>query len=143
MSRLPVRVKERRKKHCYIGPPAIFKLQAACQQLDRAWSHLDGFGCYLVGSCLERPDFRDVDVRLILSDETFMREFPDVVSIDHAVWEFDPKWLVLTVAISEWLRAQTGLPIDFQFQPQSFANRHHDGPRNAIGLRYQPKRASE
>lgn len=143
MSRLPVREKPRRKKHCYIGPPAIFKLQQACQILDSAWSHHDGFGCYLVGSCLERADFRDVDVRMILRDDVFMREFPDVVSITHAVWEFDPKWLVMTVALGEWLRAQTGLPIDFQFQPQGWANRHHDGSRQAIGLRYQPKRAAE
>ena len=143
MSRLPVRTKPRRVKNCYVGPPAIFKLQQACQQINQAWSHLDGFGCYLVGSCLERPDFRDVDVRMILSDAGFAAEFPDVASIDHAVWEFDAKWLLLTVSIGEWLRAQTGLHVDFQFQPQSFANRHHGGGRQAIGLRYQAKRASK
>jgi hypothetical protein len=73
---------------------------------------------------------------MILMDDVFRREFPDVVSIDNAVWEHDPKWLILTVAISEWLRAQTGLHIDFQFQPWSFANKHHNNGRQPIGMRY-------
>lgn len=140
MSRLPVRTKPRRKKHCYVGPPAIFKLQQACRLLNEAWSHLDSFGVYLVGSCLERPDWRDVDVRMIMRDDAFRAEFPDVASIDDASWEHDPKWLLLTVAISEWLAAQTGLPIDFQFQPQSHANKWHGGARQAMGLHYVPKR---
>jgi hypothetical protein len=143
MSRLPVRTKPRRQKFCYVGPPAIFKLGQACWQLNHAWSHLDGFGCYLVGSCLERPDFRDVDVRMMLRDEAFRQEFPDVQSIDHAVWEHDPKWLILTVAISDWLRAQTGLPVDFQFQPQTYGNKHHGNARQPIGLRYSPRRGCE
>jgi len=140
MSRLPVRTKPPRQKHCYVGVPAIFKLEQACVILNSAWNHLDSFGCYLVGSCLERADWRDVDVVMIMSDEGFVREFPDVQSIDHAVWEHDAKWLLLTVAISDWLRSQTGLPIDFKFQPQSFANARHANARHAMGLRYQPKR---
>jgi hypothetical protein len=143
MSKLPVREKSRRKKFCYVGVPAIFKLEQACQQLNQAWTHLDGFGCYLVGSCLERPDFRDVDVRMILEDAVFQREFPDVHSIDAGLWEHNPKWLIMVVAISEWLRAQTGLHVDFQFQPQSFANKHHNGARHAIGMRYVSRRKAD
>lgn len=139
MSKLPVREKQRRKKFCYVGPPAIFKLAQACWQLNQAWPE-EGFGCYLVGSCLERPDFRDVDVRMILRDQGFMQEFPDVHSLDNASWEHDPKWLILTVAISDWLRAQTGLPVDFQFQPQSFANQRHANQRQPIGLHYVSRR---
>lgn len=141
MSRLPVRTKPRRRKFCYVGPPAIFKLEQCCWQLNQAWSHLDSFGCFLVGSCLERPDFRDVDVRMILKDDVFQREFPDVYSIDSAVWEHDPKWLIMTVSIAGWLREQTGLPIDFQFQPQSFANKWHNNERHSIGMRYVSRRA--
>ncbi|WP_271605988.1 hypothetical protein [Bradyrhizobium sp. CCBAU 11434] len=140
MSRLPVRTKPRRTKHCYVGPPAIFRLGMAVRQINEAWPHLDSFGCYLVGSCLERPDFRDVDVRMIMPDDAFRREFPDVGSIDHASWEHDPKWLLLTVAIGEWLGKQTGLLVDFQFQPQSYANGMHAGARQALGLHYVPRR---
>ena len=63
MSRLPVRQKPRRQKFCYVGAPAYFKLQQACTSIWQAW-HRESFGCYVVGSCLDRPDFRDVDVRL-------------------------------------------------------------------------------
>lgn len=98
-----------------------------------AYRHDDdwGGGIYLVGSVLERPDWRDVDVRFIMSDNKFAELFPEAGNN----WEFDARWLLLTVAISERLTRLTGLPIDFQFQPQSHANERHNKPRSAIGLR--------
>lgn len=121
---------ERRKKASYVGVPAIFKLRLACMQLEQAY---EGFSCYLVGSALERPDWRDVDVVMILEDGAFLREFPDA-EVRGGGFECDPKWLILTIAISEWLKAQTGLPIDFKFQPQTWANERHVGRRDAIGM---------
>lgn len=120
-----------RHKASYIGAPAVFALEQACQHISSAFG---GYGCYVVGSSLERADWRDVDVRLILSDEEFEKEFPD--AHPNGAWEFDPRWLLLTVAISDWLKKQTGLPVDFQFQPQSWANSKHKKRRNPIGLRY-------
>lgn len=131
---------EKRKKVSHIGVPAVFKLDLACKHLNDAYG---GFGCYVVGSALERPDWRDVDVVLILDDELFKREFPGAT---HSTFEFDTKWLLHTVAISDWLKAQTGLPIDFKIQPQTWANKTHSTKgengepvkgkrRNAIGLR--------
>lgn len=121
-----------RRKGVYIGAPAVFALEQACQHLRKAFGE---YGCYVVGSCLERPDWRDVDVRYILPDEEFKALFPDaVVHVDGGTWEFDARWLLLTVSISAWLKAQTGLPVDFQFQPQTHANFRHKGPRNAVGL---------
>lgn len=122
-----------RTKGIYVGAPACFALELACQHLNAAFG--DDFGCYVVGSALERPDWRDVDVRLIMDDKAFEAEFPDAGPVSRHRWEFDPKWLILTTAISAWLRQQTGLPIDFQFQPQSHANARHKGMRNAVGLR--------
>lgn len=119
----------KRDKSCYVGAPAIFALELACQDLNRAFG---GYGCYLVGSALERADWRDVDVRMILDDEEFAALFPKAGT--H--WEFDTRWLVMTVAISERLSKLTGLPIDFQFQPQSHANEVHKGRRNALGLNF-------
>lgn len=121
-------VVEPRKKFVHIGAPACFALELAIQPICQAFH---SYGVYVVGSALERADWRDVDLRMIMADEDFAKEFPDVG--DH--WEFDAKWLLLTVAISEHLRKLTGLPIDFQFQPQTHANERHKGPRNAIGLR--------
>ena len=118
-------------KVSYVGAPAVFALTQACQQIDAAF---DGFGCYLVGSAIVRPDYRDVDIRYIMGDDEFRVLFCDA-HIDSALWEYDPRWLLLTVSISEWLRKQTGLPVDFQIQPQTFANKHHKGVRHPIGLR--------
>jgi len=120
-------------KPSYVGAPAIFALSQACQQLNDAFG---GYGCYLVGSALERADWRDVDLRYIMSDEDFAVLFPNAGQ--H--WENDPRWLLLTVAISERLSKVTGLPIDFQIQPQTHANERHAKPRNAIGLRIAKER---
>jgi hypothetical protein len=114
-----------RKKSNYVGAPAIFALEQACMQICDAF---DGYGCYLVGSSLERPDWRDVDVRYIMADDLF-----DSMFGPH--WEHDARWLLLTVSISGWLSKVTGLPIDFQFQPQTHANEKHGGRRDAIGIR--------
>jgi len=119
---------EPRRKASYIGAPAVFALELACRQVCESF---DSWGCYVVGSALERPDWRDVDVRMIMSDEQFAALFPDAG--EH--WEHDARWLLLTVSISEHLSKVTGLPIDFQFQPQTHANERHKGNRNAVGMR--------
>lgn len=125
---------ETRVKAVYIGAPACFALEQACQHICDA---LGGYGCYVVGSALERADWRDVDVRFILSDEEFADLFPQVLDRN---WEHDARWLLLTVSISGWLSKVTGLPIDFQIQPQTHANERHSGPRNAVGLRIKKQK---
>jgi hypothetical protein len=125
-------------KATYIGAPAIFALEMACQQINAAFS---GFGCYLVGSALERADWRDVDVRFIMADDDFACLFPGVSDLSHPFWEYDPRWLLLTVSITAWLRQQTGLPVDFQIQPQTFANERHSKPRSAIGILHAKRAA--
>ncbi len=80
----------------------------------------------------KRPDWRDVDVRLMMTDEAFAALFPDA-RLEHARWEFDPRWLLMTASISAWLAAQTGLPIDFQFQPMTFANETTRSPATRSG----------
>ena len=133
-----------RKKHIHIGAPACFALEIACKAVREAFADQCEFGgIYVVGSCLERADWRDVDVRLMMDDASFRILFPDA-AMHNAAWEFDPRWTLMTVAISQWMKAQTGLPIDFQFQPMTFANEHHHGRRNAIGLHYaKPDRDKE
>jgi len=124
-----------REKHIHIGAPACFALEEAIRPVCEAFGVWTGEGlgaCYLVGSTLERADWRDVDVRLMMPDAVFAREFPNAG--DH--WEHDTRWLLLTIAISEYLSKRTGLPIDFQFQPQTHANKRHNGRRNAIGIRF-------
>lgn len=121
---------EKKKKVSYIGAPACFALQQACQHVNQAF---DSYGCYVVGSALERKDWRDIDVRMIMADEEFYKLFPD--AMPNGNWEFDSRWLLMTISISQWLSKMSGLPVDFQFQPQTHANEYHKGLRNAVGLR--------
>lgn len=122
-----------------IGAPACFLLEQCCQIVNDAFGN---YGCYLVGSACERQDWRDVDVRFIMPDEEFYKLFPRARTVG-AMWEFDPRWLLLTVSIAQWMSTTTGLPIDFQIQPQTFANEKHQGQRHAIGLRITPPGAEE
>jgi hypothetical protein len=126
---------EKRKKFCHIGAPACFALELAIRDVAEAFGayRAEGeyAGIYVVGSALQRPDWRDVDVRFMMSDKAFAELFP--AAGQH--WEWDARWLLLTTMISERLSRLTGLPIDFQFQPQTHANERHKGLRNAIGVR--------
>lgn len=122
-----------RKKLIYVGAPACFALEMACQTLHRAFCR-GGGGIYLVGSALERPDWRDIDLRLILPDDEFKQLFPGTGPVEHSHCEFDPRWMVMTTSISAWLSVQSGLPVDFQFQSRTHANERHKGRRNAMGM---------
>lgn len=125
-------------KASWIGAPAVFALELACLHLHDAFP---SYGIYLVGSAIDDPEWRDVDLRMIMADEEFNKLFP-AAQYEKGVgarWESDPRWLVMTVAISQWLTQQSGLPVDFQFQPQTHANDRHKGQRSAVGMRIAPK----
>lgn len=122
----------KRQKASHVGAPAIFALELECKHLSMAF----GRGCYLVGSAQDRADWRDVDVRLIMPDDEFYALFPDVPRTQSGLWEFDHRWLLMTIAISERLSRITQLPVDFQFQPQTHANKMHKGPRSAMGMNF-------
>lgn len=109
-------------RFCYLSPPEMHRLDIACVPLKVA------FGTpYLVGSVNTRRDYRDVDVRLILDD-------------DDPVLADGPRVRALNFALSEYLRAMTGLPVDFQFQSMTAANSgEHEGFRNPLGLRWDPR----
>lgn len=108
----------------YLPAPHYFDLNLACVPLLAAF---DG-GVYLVGSCLERPDYRDVDVRAIVSDHEWVRLFGS----DHGACS--ALWSVLCASVSLWLTSRSDLPIDFQVQRQSDANARYPGARSALGI---------
>lgn len=120
----------KREKVNHVGAPAVFALERECQYLRRAFGT---FGPYLVGSCLARADWRDIDVRYVLEDASFAALFPD--ADEH--WEFDPRWITLTTSISLHLSRATGLPVDFQFQPQRWSQKKYaEQRREPLGLIY-------
>lgn len=96
-----------------------YALNQACVPLWKEFTFDGRWGIYMVGSVLARKDWRDVDIRCILDADKYAilgKPF-------------------LHAAISEWISARTGLPIDFQFQEINEANEKFPGLRNAIGIR--------
>jgi hypothetical protein len=99
----------------------MYRLDAACRMINRAFETP-----YLVGSAGigGTSHWRDVDVRLMLDDEEFDKVCPTL-----------QRWELLSLAIGDYLRKQTGLPVDFQIQRTSEANAKHGGkPRNPLGM---------
>lgn len=112
-------------RSCYLSTLELHELDEACGPF------LEAFGehPYLVGSASMRSDFRDVDVRLILSDEEFDALFGDRRGL----------WALLSRLGSTYLRSKTGLPVDFQIQRRTEANEKFGDlgvtPRNPLGSR--------
>lgn len=116
------------KRANWLPAPAAFNLNMACVAIDKAFG--GHFGCYLVGSALRKRDYRDVDVRLIMSDAEFERLFPGAVN--HP--QLNPLWSLLCSSISLFLQTHTGLPVDFQIQQQTAANAEFGGgPKQGHG----------
>lgn len=83
---------------------------------------------YHVGSSVSSKEWRDVDVRLILPDQEFKARFGDNRSADTNV-----VLASVTLAYSALGKHMTGLPVDFQIQPATWANAHYGGrPRSAL-----------
>lgn len=97
-----------------------FNLNVACKPLATI-----GYGTFHVGSSLTKPDYHDVDLRCILEDSEYARMFE---SDENG----EALRLFLNTAISEWVAARTGLPIDFQFQQATSANQKFHGPRHSV-----------
>jgi len=118
----------------YIGAPKVFLLNQACHIINLAYGAFndpDNYGCFLVGSSLVKPDWRDVDIRMIMGDDLFKKEFTES---DLRSFQHNAKWSLVCSSTSMWLQKFTDLPVDFQIQPQSFANEHFKGQRQAIGF---------
>ncbi len=110
----------------FLPAPHVFNLNMACRIIYEAF----GSPPYLVGSCLERRDYRDVDVRLILPDDEYKALFRDTVhTTNNALWS------IICSSISMYLAQASGLPVDFQIQQQSKANEDFpEGSRQALGI---------
>lgn len=108
-----------------VGMPALIHLDVFGREIEEAFGHLP----YLVGSSARGKVWRDVDVRLMLPDDEFDALFPK----HRPPGRLNGRWSLMCAAISELGRVRTGLPIDFQIQRMSDANRIHGGVRHALG----------
>ena len=113
------------RKFCYLSGVDLMRLNDACFRITEAF----GEPPYLVGSVNENPEFRDVDVRSILPDGDFDSYFPKGTEFFRSLF---------CMAVSEYLRAATGLPVDYQVQRMSAANEKFPSnkhKRNALGMK--------
>jgi hypothetical protein len=120
---------EKRYAH-FLDVTSFIELRFAAAIVKGAFQ--DSFGIYLVGSALTRKDWRDVDVRHIISDAEFERRFGEFVE-PYAGNKF---LRAFNLGISGWMRAASKLPVDYQVQPITKANELYPGPgnRNSLGL---------
>jgi hypothetical protein len=94
--------------------------------------HAFGSPPYLVGSSLVGKQWRDVDVRLILDDAEY--EALGLGDPRPSYAHRNGKWCALCLAFSALGKQMTGLPIDFQIQQRTWANKTYDGPCSTLGV---------
>lgn len=116
-------------RHHYLPAPIYRDLDRACVEIRQA------FGTpYLVGSATKRPDYRDIDLRVILADDEFLQLFPGRID-PKARMESNIRWSLICSLVSRYLAMATGLPIDFQIQSQTQANAENAaGHRIPLGI---------
>lgn len=81
---------------------------------------------YHVGSSVELKDgWRDVDVRVMLSEEDWAAWGLKAWTGPHPPSSMDARWQGICLAFSALGKQMTGLPIDFQLQPVEWANKYY------------------
>lgn len=98
------------RRSSYLSPPDLHRLDWACRPVAVAF----GTPPYLVGSALSTPDYRDIDLRLILDDAVMERMFgaDETYGLPGRPTPFGVR-LVLNIALSKL----AGFPVT----PEAFA----------------------
>lgn len=108
-----------------VGQPQTLKLQLFGDIVYEAFGEMP----YHVGSSLEKKDgWRDVDIRLLLPDDVYEKFGLGDPEQPHENF----LWVGLTLAFSALGNQMTGLPIDFQIQQLTYANKEFTGQRSAV-----------
>ena len=127
--------KSKRRAWCGVGMPAAMWLDEFGSQVWNAF----GDAPFQVGSSVGSKEWRDVDVRLILSDDEYAAlDIGEPREMGH-----NAKWAALCMAFAALGKAMTGLPIDFQIQQRTWATDRYPSPENPrlalgmVGLRFR------
>jgi len=110
-----------------VGMPAWMQLHQFGDVL------IDAFGApaYLVGSALKTKDPRDVDVRLPLDIDEFIR----VVGPADTFGRAGTRWAALALAFSALGNQMTGKLIDFQVQHSGISLIYSTDPKLLLGTK--------
>jgi hypothetical protein len=110
-----------------VGQPATIKLDLFGSVLYDAFGHMS----YHVGSSLtEKTGWRDVDIRLMLPDD----EYDRLIGDSQHPRQVRGRLHAFALAFSTLGQQMTGLPIDFQIQRCTEANKEFKGRRSCIGI---------
>ena len=123
--------KPQKRPASYLSVPDFQRLNWACIPIREAF----GEPPYLVGSVLTRPDFRDIDIRLILADNVMDRMLCHAGFGHHDSGDPARVRLLSNIALSDLIAhaANAPAPIDFQIQSMTEAHTEH-GMRNPLGV---------
>jgi len=125
-----VTTKSKAKKTVGVGMPEALWLNEFGSLVWSAFGEIP----YHVGSSLMRKSWRDVDIRLMLDDDKY--EAMGFGNPEHQ--HRNAKWVAMCMAFSELGRKMTGLPIDFQIQQTTLANKQYSRSgghwRSALGF---------
>ena len=100
-------------RDCFLGFVDIAALEHALIIVSEAFNE----DCWLVGSATRRRDYRDVDVRMIMSDAKFNAVFGE-----YRGHRWNPFWSLTMASISERLSRITCMQVDFQIQTRTHAD---------------------
>lgn len=117
-----------------LGPHQMFMLNVFGGLVEAAWGELP----YLVGSAARGVGWRDVDVRVMLSNEEYERRLGPIWQ--GGMRHQSPRWRAEMAAWTKLGEALTGLPIDFQVERATEANElyPHDRRIALMTWRYRP-----
>lgn len=116
-----------RPRKSRLGPHDWMLLDQWGRQLYEAFNAMP----YLVGSAGRGEDqWRDVDVRILLPEGAAW--LGEVEGLTDAIASL--RLRVVNLSISLWGRQVTGLPIDFQFQPDAEFHSYDGQYRAALGI---------
>ena len=102
----------------YLSWTDVVELNRFGRYVREAFDGDDFLGVFLVGSALRHADYRDVDVRMIVTDEGFVERFGPQTRPRFE----NAKWNAHCIAWTHFGQSITRLTIDFQIDPISYAN---------------------
>jgi len=114
---------EARKRLTFLRVDEMRMLDHWCESLRYTFGEIP----YLVGSCITRANFRDVDIRIPIDDEK-------LTALPMRLRD-------LNMLLSQWGQRVTGLPIDCQVQPLSVfrAETGAAHPRRLLSITTHPR----
>lgn len=108
-----------RRRSCYLSVDSYTRLELVMTGIAKAVGAMP----YLVGSCLTRPDYRDVDIRVPIEDDVLTAKFDSYA-----------EQRIVQSAMSQYLSAATGLLIDFQWQTLTEYRSYAAGTGRPLGF---------